>query len=466
MISNKTNAFLRLTLLSLASFILCASDTAHAKECLEIAYPDNIVASKSIIPIYEEIYENISECVKFTGMPYKRAGIALENGDIDGNISRAANFIEDTQNVIKIPTPFTTSTIILFARPDVLDAYNTNRYTKMTIGYLASDNYAGMAAARISADTISIRSYEQLVSMLEKKRIDGFVMDKFSHTYMTQINLLNTRKLVRQPIDHIPLHHVLHIKHQDLIPKLDAEFKKFAQDDRFMKAFHVWLKAQDDFFLKYSTTGSKARFPFTSSLSPNEPPLMHKALELIMVDLNVKPREFSIDIINRLDSLKSGYVDFITFSPSWLPDQKPWPGTLFSDPIYDIQDDVVCTTEAAKHIKSHEDLYKNITGTVEGYGYFDQDKLQRANYADENALITALENMEIPCAIVGHLNFAAYKNKTGSPLVATFAHSKGTLNILIDDHLKDILNDINLSIKKHRENNDFQTLMQSYLSLR
>lgn len=466
MISNKTKGFQRLTLICLASLICGASNKAQAKECLEIAYPDNIVASKSIIPIYEEIYTNIGECVKFTGMPYKRAGIAIENGDIDGNISRAANFIKDTQNVIKIPTPFTTSQIILFARPDVLDAYNTNRYTKMTIGYLASDNYAGMAAARISPDTVSIRSYEQLVSMLEKKRIDGFVMDKFSLTYMSKINLLNTRKLVRQPIDHIPLYHVLHARHQDLIPKLDEEFKKFVRDDRFMKAFDDWLKAQNDFFLKYSTTGSKARFPFTSSFNQNEPPLMHKALELIMADLNAKPREFSIDIINRVDSLKSGYVDFITFSPSWLPDQKPWSGTLFSDPIYDIQDDIVCTSEAAGHIKSHEDLYKIKTGTIEGYGYFDQDKLQRVNYADEDALITALENKEIQCAIIGHLNFEAYKKKTGSPLVTAFAHSKGTLNILIDDHLKDILDDINLSIKKHRENNDFQTLMQSYLTLR
>ena len=205
MISNKTKAFQRLTLICLASLICGASNTAQAKECLEIAYPDNIVASKSIIPIYEEIYANIGECVEFTGMPYKRAGIALENGDIDGNISRSDSYIKDTQNVIKIPTPITTSTILLFARPDVLETYNTNRYTKMTIGYLASDNYAGMAAARISPDTISIRSYEQLVSMLEKKRIDGFVMDKFSHTYMTKINLLNTRKLVRQPIDQIPI---------------------------------------------------------------------------------------------------------------------------------------------------------------------------------------------------------------------------------------------------------------------
>ncbi|MEC7702962.1 MAG: transporter substrate-binding domain-containing protein [Pseudomonadota bacterium] len=449
----------RLILTCLCTFI-CTH--AHASNCLTIAYPISIKATESIIPIIREIYENAGLCINFEAMPYTRAKIEMESGQIDGNITRTKSYIKRTEDLAYVEAPIATAQIILFAPKNVIDALNTTQQQDLTIGYLLSDAHARDTAERLTPHNIPIRSYEQLVAMLEMKRIDGFVMDNYSHRYMRKINMLNTKKLKQKTLDTYTIHHVLNGKHHDVITKISPEFTKKAKADIFNKKYNEWIDGQTTFFLMFSTTGSKARFPFTMGLKKDQATLLHKSLELILSDLNVQPKEFSIDVVNRIDSLRSGYVDFIIFSPSWLPNKQPFAGTVFSDPIFDIQDDIVCTAKHAKHIKSHRDLYKTTTGTIAGYKYFDEDLLTRKDYKDEGSLLNAIQSGEVPCGIVGHLSFQKLEVNNNYTLKHAFPHSNGTLNILIDEELKDILNDINKSIAHHKQSGDLDKLLASY----
>ncbi|MED5423425.1 MAG: hypothetical protein VX740_08295, partial [Pseudomonadota bacterium] len=65
-------------------------------------------------------------------MPYTRAKIEMESGQIDGNITRTKSYIKRTEDLAYVEAPIATAQIILFAPKNVIDALNTTQQQDLT----------------------------------------------------------------------------------------------------------------------------------------------------------------------------------------------------------------------------------------------------------------------------------------------------------------------------------------------
>ena len=244
---------------------------------------------------------------------------------------------------------------------------------------------------------------------------------------------------------------------------LDQEAQKLSNTGRIEDIFNQLISKQDAYYLKFSDTGSKARYPFTIGVNQSpEKTLLTETIKIILAKLDIIPKRFDVHATNRVQALKDGHIDFIVFSPSWMKDNEPFQHTIFSDPIYEISDSVVC--DKSQNITTHKDLYQTYTGTVAGYSYFDDAFLKRKDYANEKELIKALEAGEVSCGILGTRSFANYAKNNKTRLHATLTHSTGTLNLLIREEKKDIINDINNVIANLKRQKLFDVLLNDHVS--
>jgi polar amino acid transport system substrate-binding protein len=436
---------------------------------IKLPTPKNIEVSKAFLPAFKNLYAAAGLCAEFTAMPYNRADTALRQGTVDANALRTKDYIENhAQNVIYVDAPIITISSYLFGGEkitNILPRSDMQPRQDMPIGYMASNKWAESMAMRISSKAIPVRTLPQLIAMLETGRIDGFIIDDLNYNLLSKKNEINLGAYKRKFVGAYPLYHALNIKHQNVKQALEQAAAQANLENDFMQAYQKWIGETDSYYLKFSTTASKERFPFTIGIDGDQDrTLLFEAISMILNETPYTPKRFDIAATSRLDALKAGAIDFITFSPSWLPKGQALPNTIFSDPLYPISDSVVCQGEYVDKVKTLEQLHRGEVGTVLGYRYFDEDQLQRRDYPSESALLNALHNKKVDCAILGTLNFRAYNKKHSTTLAESFIHSTGAYHLLIREELKDILNDINNAIKSKRESGELDALMQDYIA--
>jgi ABC-type amino acid transport substrate-binding protein len=454
---------------------LSTTATAHAQtkpseqSCYKVAYAEDIEASEAFIHAFKALYKDAGLCAKMIPLPYKRADAALRAGTVDANALRTREYIDQhSKEIAYIDKPIISINAYLFGG-EKISAISPRSDARpkedITIGYLASNHWAQSITKTISNQDIPVRSHQQLIAMLQTGRIHGFIIDDLSLSFLTKNNQINLSGFKRKFIGSYPLYHVLDIRHENIRPALTEAVEKSETQSLFTKAYASWLGNNNNFYLKFSTTASKDRFPFTVGIDGDKDrTLLFEAISLILKDTAYTPKRFDIDATSRLDALKSGAIDFITFSPSWLPNEEPLKGTFFSEPIFNISDSVICQNDIAPKITNLEKLHAIKTGTISGYRYFDESQLKRIDYPSEAILLHALHNGDIECGIIGTLNFEAYNKQYTTSLTTAFIHSTGAYHLLIRDELKDIAEDINNSIISKRNSGELYALMRAYIS--
>lgn len=460
-------------LLFTIGIVLCTAQSANAQEhkgkhCYKVAYAENIEASEIFVSVFRKIYKDAGICAEFAAMPYKRADNALRQGLVDANALRTKTYIDSTPYAAYINTPVLSISSYLFGTKqvtNVLPRHNSSAKIHRPIGYMASNHWAEQIAKDISTHATAVRSYPQLIAMLQTGRIDGFIIDDLNFNLITKSNSLNLSAYKRRFIAAYPLYHVLDKKHVHLLPALSQSIEKAVAENAFMAAYERWLGKTDNFYLKFSTTSSKDRYPFTIGIGGDkERTLLYEAIAMILNDTPYTPKRFDVATTSRVDALKSGAVDFIVFSPSWLPDGKPFTNTRFSAPLYPISDSLICQSDMREKITALDDIYSYEIGTITGYKYFDQARLKRRDFPSEESLLKALDDNKISCGIIGTLNFKAYDKRNNTSLITALIHSQGTLNILMRSELKDILDNINNVIIEKQKDGELEALLQDYIA--
>lgn len=181
--------------------------------------------------ILVEAYDSIGCDAKILRVPAERALVMSNSGKVDGEAARVPVIETKNANLIRVPTPLYTNTVVAYTKRlsrDMIKGWEDFEPYKigMVIGYkFIEKKTAGM-------DRTVVTCYEKLFAMLAGGRVDVVVVEYFDSLPSLKSYRMDRIKMLEPALAYNPMYHYLHKKHADLVPKIDAALKRMHEQGR------------------------------------------------------------------------------------------------------------------------------------------------------------------------------------------------------------------------------------------
>ena len=224
-------------LITAVSIILFpASTNAVADECLKIASDSkNIKAVRLFTPGVKQVFQNAQLCAEYINMPSKRIQKAMSEGEIDGEFIRVNTYLKAMKDYIApVPTPIVrASGVIVTLRKEGFLPQTIADIGKKKIGTILGFKWHEVFAVALASTKVA-KKYETLAAMLNKRRIDGFLIEDVSLQRLYAEKLLSPEDIHVSPaIIDLSAYLVMNRKHSGIVGKLDSALKKAKADGAF-----------------------------------------------------------------------------------------------------------------------------------------------------------------------------------------------------------------------------------------
>ena len=178
--------------------------------------------------ILKVAYARLGIQVQFVAVPALRSLLESSEGRVDGEVQRILSV--ETQ----CPTLIALKPAINFIEP----AAFVNRLDFKVQGWPSIASYRvgivrGVGSSEVGTRGMSrvtaVPSMEALMRMLAAERVDVAVNDRLSGVLiLQQLGLAKEVRPIEPPLQHVPLYHFLHVKHQDLVPRVEELLRAMA----------------------------------------------------------------------------------------------------------------------------------------------------------------------------------------------------------------------------------------------
>jgi len=179
--------------------------------------PDQFLGGELLVPIYKRL----GITVEFVDMPAKRSLIESSEGRVDGEVQRILAVQDQYPTLVAVHPSFNSIEPAAFVRKGValrVDGWKSLAPHSIGIVRGVGSSERGTQGMRAVEP---VTSMENLMLSLDAGRFEVAVNDRFS-------GLMVIRKLglegkvvpVDPPLEHIPLHHFLHERHRELVPRV------------------------------------------------------------------------------------------------------------------------------------------------------------------------------------------------------------------------------------------------------
>lgn len=208
---------MRWALLLLAIVLAQAS---YADHTLRISSVEGIAAAPHISEFVRAAYQRIGYKIEILPMPAKRSlHQARDSETIDGELARTVYAAGYLPKHILIPVAVAHLKIAAFVTQADLSPSSwadLKDYKVAAVrGHLASEK--GLAE---HTQVVLLNDAEQVLTMLERGRVDVAVLPKGMGLYVIKKNRHGGLRVAPTLIDEIPMYHFLHSRHQDLVEPL------------------------------------------------------------------------------------------------------------------------------------------------------------------------------------------------------------------------------------------------------
>jgi polar amino acid transport system substrate-binding protein len=169
--------------------------------------------------------------VEIQNLPKERCLYNLNNGYIDGDVSRINGLENIYKSIIPVPENTMTATFGLYSFKPIKPDFNWDNLKEKNVAYIRGWKIFDLNVPKSSYIT-KVKSLNQLFELLEKQRIDYFLYGNvfgFNELYETQNMKLKFHKLAQKD-----MFIYLNNKHKNLVPKLSEaliEMKKNGEYD-------------------------------------------------------------------------------------------------------------------------------------------------------------------------------------------------------------------------------------------
>ncbi|WP_434928948.1 substrate-binding periplasmic protein [Shewanella sp. HL-SH5] len=214
--------------------------------------------------------------------------------------------------------------------------------------------------------------------------------------------------------------------------------------------------------LKYNVNGSSSWVPYYVPNQPEHPGILGELVPQLLIQAKIGSEKQNYPPKRTNQALDSGLLDFDLVSPSWFPNEDMGDKFVTSDPIINIQENIITLKENAVAWQNIDSIKGQVIGTVRGYLYHDDAFFTRFDFTSERELIKALHKKRINAAISGDLPALYWSKQLNLPITLATVHSDGVLVMRLRKEHKDLLPRINAAIAILKANGTIKTITDKY----
>ena len=225
---------IQLATLSVIVFSL-AFNTSYAQTKTKLVFStiEGSVNAEVSSQVMIEAYKRIGVEIEILAFPGKRTLLVSNSGELDGELFRLDGITKKWSNLIPVPIPinYMEGVVITKGKSFKVEGWESLRPYRIGIrrGIRFTDNGTkGM-------DRQIVDSNDNLFKLLKHDRVDIIVVTRSNGLQAMKSQEFPNFRILEPPVEVYPLFHYLHIKHKELIPKLEAVLQGMLQESLFQK---------------------------------------------------------------------------------------------------------------------------------------------------------------------------------------------------------------------------------------
>lgn len=202
------------------AFLLFSSSSFAAVQTITLSRGTDAVLQDFSELILRNAYKKIGIQLEVIHVPIARSLVLANTGIVDGDVSRISGIEDQFKNLVIVPIAINAIDIRIFAYNE---AFVTNNKA------LKGSTRAGCVRGIILVEKIikergitcqMANSYEQAISLLNKKKVDFLILPLTIGVYFQGIDSTFAASHYGESLGNEPLFHYLHIKHKHLANEL------------------------------------------------------------------------------------------------------------------------------------------------------------------------------------------------------------------------------------------------------
>lgn len=184
-------------------------------------------ASLFVQSLLEKAYSNLGYRVEYLTMPLGRSWLEANDGVLDGLRARVEDEAKKYPNLIKVPFPLFSFDLLLITsdlkcQPCEVTNIDTLAYVRGMAAFQRIVNPASQ-----DHEFIEVTSTSQALALLEQRRVDGVILPDLMLPASTKNTIPDSRIQVLMSLYD---YHFLHVRHQALVPKIQAELDRLEKN--------------------------------------------------------------------------------------------------------------------------------------------------------------------------------------------------------------------------------------------
>ena len=219
-----------------------------AAETLLLSSREETLTNRFVEQVLTDAYGQIGINVEFVNYPSARSVLEADLGRADGEVARLESVLEQYPNLRKVPVPIFYSELSVFMHKD---------YKIDISGWSSLDGHAVTAIRgfkfveeKLSNNSPRIAKSSLIaIELIENNFSEIAVLNRFLGEVAIAKNNATNVVVVDPPLERLPVFHLLHKKHETLIPKLTSVLEGMKIDGTLRM---MWEKFKTDELIKAS----------------------------------------------------------------------------------------------------------------------------------------------------------------------------------------------------------------------
>lgn len=215
---------------------------AESLKHITIAQTENQLIHTLGADVLVKAYKRLGINVDFVLLPNSRSLATANSGKVDGEIGRLVKVLDKVPNLLMArEVPIASVIAVAVTNKAKCDCEKWSDLKDLTIGIIRGEIYAERATKGMSV--FMMKGYPELFTMLERGRVDVVIGILSSVELELQTSFKNSGlKIVGKELLNLPLYHLLHKKHQSLIPKLNKVLMEMKMNGEIEKSHQETIK--------------------------------------------------------------------------------------------------------------------------------------------------------------------------------------------------------------------------------
>lgn len=190
--------------------------------------------------VAREAFRRIGREIEVDTLPGERSLINTEAGLDDGDLMRAPGFEKAYPNLVQVPEKIGDMDFVAYTnRKDIQGPITWDALANYAVGYTSGWKiYDRNVKAK---DVSKARTIDDLFPLLEQKRVDLILIDRWQGLYAAHMQGAAVR-LLEPPITSSPMYIYLNKKHAAIIPDVARALATMKKDGSYKKIFDATLK--------------------------------------------------------------------------------------------------------------------------------------------------------------------------------------------------------------------------------